>query len=254
MNDFLMRRALDDISLDSQIHGSLLSGEALVPMMKKISRYVEEMKKVQRIAPDRLVVEVFLGMIFSQEQGLTYDSAAVRRLLSDVLLVEILSSRFRTLGYKISFRADEKHPGLQVLVLNKEMEAEITIDYDFLFSIDMHRLMEACRQISSMDKPPFQLYRNGEGCVFESHEKLFDFVVEKGKKDISFQRYKGLGEMNPEQLWETTMNPQKRTLLRVSVDDEIKTDEIFTILMGEEVEPRRRFIEENALHVSNLDI
>jgi len=84
--------------------------------------------------------------------------------------------------------------------------------------------------------------------------ELFDYVIEQGKKEYQVQRYKGLGEMTAEQLWETTMDPERRTLLQVRLEDIAATEEIFTTLMGEDVESRRRFIEENALDVKNLDI
>jgi DNA gyrase subunit B len=93
-----------------------------------------------------------------------------------------------------------------------------------------------------------------EDVVIRDKKQLLTYVLDESKKGLAVQRYKGLGEMNPDQLWETTMNPAKRNLLQVKVEDAVDTDEIFTILMGEEVEQRREFIQTNALEVNTLDI
>jgi len=114
--------------------------------------------------------------------------------------------------------------------------------------------MEIYEPIRANDHPPFVLHNNGESTTVNSKHDLLQAVLNMAKKGIYIQRYKGLGEMNPEQLWETTMDPEVRILLQVRADDLVASEDLFTVLMGEEVAPRREFIEKNALQVKNVDI
>ena len=111
-------------------------------------------------------------------------------------------------------------------------------------------------QVSVLGEAPYrdQPEESAEPIIIPTAKDLVEYIINQGKKGLTIQRYKGLGEMNPEQLWETTMNPEKRTLLQVGVEDAVEADEIFTTLMGDAVEPRRDFIFQNAMNVSNLDI
>jgi DNA gyrase subunit B len=194
-----------------------------------------------------------LLLLLAGNQGLGADMVGIQRLLSEGPQLEALIAKATQLGYQCSKRKDEEHSTVG-LALRRSVEAEIRIDFDFLVSAEFQRLITGYRQICGFDQPPFLVKHNGSEKLLGTRERLLDYIVESGKNDLTIQRYKGLGEMNPEQLWETTMNPETRTLLQVSVDDAVETDEIFTILMGDAVDPRRKFIEENALNVHNLDI
>ena len=122
-------------------------------------------------------------------------------------------------------------------------------------SADFQRLLRCQAEYDAVGAPPYGLTRAGEAPEeFATSTDLLKSVLDRGAKGVNIQRYKGLGEMNAEQLEETTMKPENRVLQRVRVDDLVEADDVFTTLMGEVVEPRRRFIEDNALNVENLDV
>jgi DNA gyrase subunit B len=133
----------------------------------------------------------------------------------------------------------------------------IKIGRGLIYSSNYQKCILNGQKILHLSQAPFIVFsgdKKEEVYNTEVLRNLLDFIKEEGKKGIHIQRYKGLGEMNPDQLWETTMNPAKRNMLRVTVEDALDTDEIFTVLMGDQVEPRREFIQNNALEVSSLDI
>jgi DNA gyrase subunit B len=137
--------------------------------------------------------------------------------------------------------------------------ASVKIGRGLIYSNDYQHSLNLNKNIGKHDLPPFTVSnidkdKQTEPQTAKDKTELLHIFMRDGKKGITIQRYKGLGEMNPEQLWETTMNPEKRNLMQVKVEDVVDTDEIFTILMGEAVEPRREFIQSNALEVSTLDI
>ena len=139
---------------------------------------------------------------------------------------------------------------------------ETVIDQNFLKNPRFGEIKALLSQIAPLGEPPYRMSStdDAEGVkeakieTVDTLAALIDYVIGAGKRGYTVQRYKGLGEMNPEQLWETTMNPEKRTLLQVRIEDAVAANDIFTTLMGDQVEPRRDFIYQNALYASNLDV
>jgi len=129
-----------------------------------------------------------------------------------------------------------------------------TLDRALLGSLEARRLRERHAQLEEIYSAPAKLRRKDTDTPVYGPRSLLEAIYETGRKGITIQRYKGLGEMNPDQLWETTLNKDARTLLQVKIGDLGEADEIFSRLMGDIVEPRRAFIQENALAVANLDV
>ena len=133
----------------------------------------------------------------------------------------------------------------------------LRVGREILATMDYQRMLRGYEKVKAMDTAPFIVMSKQADAKmkheFDTMDELYTFIMQEAKKGISIQRYKGLGEMNADQLWETTMNPEKRIMLKVDIADAEKADDIFTLLMGEEVEPRRNFIQKHALEVSSLD-
>jgi DNA gyrase subunit B len=151
---------------------------------------------------------------------------------------------------------DTEHGGFKIVapVRAAGVRKATEIDFEFMDSPEFSELVSLDVQLAALGPPPYVLENGAELIEFRRREDLAERVNELGKKGLAIQRYKGLGEMNPEQLWETTMDPTRRTLLQVRVEDAYEADRLFSTLMGDLVEPRRAFIEKNALNVRNLDV
>jgi DNA gyrase subunit B len=158
-------------------------------------------------------------------------------------------------GLATELSHDEEYDawGLAVKFQINGMSITVKVDRDLIESVEYKNLYKIYGELADF-RPPYEVLTDSETITVENENKLLDHLFEKGKKGVGIQRYKGLGEMTPQQLWETTMNPENRSLLKVSIRDAVEADGVFSTLMGDEVERRKAFIEENALMAQNLDI
>lgn len=165
-----------------------------------------------------------------------------------------LNQELKDISFIVGFELETKSYNVVFSGSNNGRDFQINLNAEFMESVIIHNIMEIYKPIKAKDHPPFILHNNGESATVDTKHGLLQAVLDMAKKGIYIQRYKGLGEMNPEQLWETTMDPEVRVLLQVRADDLVASEDLFTTLMGEEVEPRREFIQKNALQARNLDV
>ena len=252
LDSFLVDNAIDGLTVESD-RGTSITGAPLRHLANRLRRWDHVLHKIHRRCDSRFVSAVIRG------SGLTRDD------LRDRAKVEAAGVRAREI-------LEAKHPDLFPMEIQVQWEPEhgtacmifearsgsgamkSTVDWPLVESAEYQELWSIQEDLRSLGPAPYTAIDKEGRETLSDEQALIESLEQRGRKGISLGRYKGLGEMNAQELWDTTMNPDARTLLQVRVDDAVNADDIFNVLMGEQVEPRRRFIEENALNVRNLDI
>jgi len=245
-NRYLMDRASAKSEVIIQRTGKKLTDKKVGSLLERIFRYHELIERIHKKGYPRSLLRFFLE---NRIQG--------KSTFEDKSKIGDLQKELRKSGFQVfDLYWDEEHNiyGFEVQESNGGKELRAKVHWDLIASVEYRQLFQAYEEIQETAPPPYILIEKEKEVTIDQEEQLLQSLNQLGREGLSIQRYKGLGEMNPEQLWETTMNPETRTLLKVKVEDAVEADETFSILMGDEVEERRRFIEENALFVQRLDI
>ena len=261
LNDYILKNVCKNKNIKIKKEETILSDHNMYLFIVDLSEYFTNLLKIKRRNIDSELVEILIKNDVSNKKFLQDKQKML-------FIREILNKK----GYKISDLVwnEEKNVYEIKVDCSDDMQKKklatdnsdtikkfIKIGLSLIYSKDFQKCLITGKKIMKYDNPPFYISKNDKKekpVVIKDKKRLLSYLMEEGKKGLGIQRYKGLGEMNPDQLWETTMNPDKRTLLQVKIEDAVEADEIFIILMGEEVEERKKFIQENALQVDTLDI
>ncbi len=238
----LLRHASDESSV-TPVKAGKIEGNALTQFLLNVQEYEQVRQRLQRRLRDARLVDLVARASLEKKTDFA-DKKTIEKLLKAI--------EKEGLELKASLEFDEEHSLYQIVLANGHGERRI--GWELAATPEYKRLVALTRQLDGLNNPPFTISHNGDCVVKENATDVLAFILEDAKRGFTITRFKGLGEMNPEQLWATTMNAESRTLLKVRLEDAVAADQIFTTLMGEDVEERRKFIKENALDVVNLDV
>ncbi|MBI4209652.1 MAG: DNA topoisomerase (ATP-hydrolyzing) subunit B [Deltaproteobacteria bacterium] len=256
LRDYLVESGVENIALHVERRNRPLVGQELAQLVKKIIRYDFILDRMNRRKEKRIIDEVVrsgasIGSLLSKKDK----GESLKKFLQGIVkAVEKVSSDISPIDCKVE--EDAEHAGWKAILESRREGGrfQTILDSPFVRSPEFEELVRLQGEFTIAGEPPYRLLVGSEERKIQSLHMLMEIVMSEGHKGHYIQRYKGLGEMNPGQLWETTMDPASRVLLQVRIDDAYEADGIFTVLMGDAVEPRREFIEQNALDVVNLDI
>ncbi len=254
LETFIYESMQDELSIMPDGSKTALKGQGLFDILKKLTRFERILEVIDRRHKDKHLLS---AIVFEKD----FNAATLADEKSLSALCENIETSIKTFHPEITplefkIEKDEEHESQILTCISRRNGSafETVIDRDLLNSAEFGELRKLAKKLSPLGRAPFTIRSKDVEYEVNTFAELLKRINEIGRKGLTIQRYKGLGEMNPEQLWETTMNPEKRVLRQITVDDVVAADEVFTTLMGDQVEPRRNFIETHALDVSNLDI
>jgi DNA gyrase subunit B len=254
LEDFLIELGVEGVVVKPKGSDKPLSGKALAKLTKQLIRYAAILELL-RARRDPRIVDAVVATGALSEKALAGPPKQLDAAL-DAVAAHISKRSPDLADFQIDISDDEEHEAKRVTyrTVLSGFTRETAIDTDFLTSPECQELATLALEFERAGKAPFAIGHNGSSREAETLHEVKEYVLAEGRRGHDIQRYKGLGEMNPSQLWETTLDPERRTLLQVRIDDAVEADSIFSVLMGDQVEPRREFIEQNALYVRNLDV
>jgi DNA gyrase subunit B len=257
LTDYLLELGLGGVQVFAAGHDTPIPDEALHQLIEQARRFERRTESLDRRGIDRDLVEAAALGAGLDVEGLHTDEAGCQEI-ERRLRAYVESCYPEAAELEVSWSRDPEHTAWAARVTSFHRAGlikTVVLDQDFLSSVDYGRIREFGAQSTLVGGPPFRLVADErEPESVPTARMLLARILELGRKGLYIQRYKGLGEMNAEQLWETTMEPQARTILQVRVDDIPEAERTFSLLMGDAVEPRKEFIEQNALNVENLDV
>lgn len=253
LNDYLAELAGQAVEVYVDSHHAFISGQTLNPVLKKMIEFEDLLGRLSRKKQGSGLLRAFVDEP-ALGRELLKNRPAVLELIERVK--ERLTMAYPEAAVHVDLVEDEEHQSNKIVcwLPTNGVVSHLEVNHDLVGSADFRELQKLAPNAIGLGRPGYRMKVNDAETTFASTDELVGAILEVGKKGLNLQRYKGLGEMNPLQLWETTMNPETRSLLQVKLEDMTGVDEIFTILMGDEVEPRRNFIQQHALEVRRLDV